>query len=48
VIRELKSGEYRLHSRKAGEDGKRRSLSGFGGREAAGKHERQVQYCKKH
>lgn len=48
VIRKLKSGEYRLYSRKKGEDGKRRNLGTFPTRDAAEKHERDVQYFKKH
>jgi hypothetical protein len=48
MIRKLKSGEYRLYSRKKGADGKRRNLGTFGSREAAEKHEREVQYFKRH
>ncbi|HWI85347.1 MAG TPA: hypothetical protein VNT42_03355 [Sphingomonas sp.] len=48
MIRKLKSGEYRLYSRKKGEDGKRRNLGTFGSREAAQQHEREVQYFKRH
>ena len=48
MIRKLKSGEYRLYSRKKGTDGKRRNLGTFDSREAAQKHERDVQYFKKH
>jgi hypothetical protein len=48
VIRKLKSGEYRLYSRKKGSDGKRRNLGTFETRAAAEKHERDVQYFKKH
>ena len=48
MIRKLKSGQYRLYSRKKGADGKRRNLGTFGSREAAEKHERQVQYFKRH
>ena len=49
MIRKLKSGEYRLYSRKkdAG-TGKRRNLGTFGSRAAAEKHEREVQYFKRH
>ena len=32
MIRKLKSGEYRLYSRKKGEDGKRRNLGTFSSR----------------
>ena len=43
MIRKLKSGDYRLYSRKKGEDGKRRNLGTFSSRAAAEKHEREVQ-----
>jgi hypothetical protein len=48
MIRKLKSGEYRLYSRK--EDprtGKRRNLGTFKTRAAAEQHERAVQYFKR-
>ena len=45
MIRKLKSGEYRLYSRKTG---KRRNLGTFDSRAAAEKHEREVQYFKRH
>jgi hypothetical protein len=49
MIRKLKSGEYRLYSRKKDEKtGKRRNLGTFASREAAQKHERDVQYFKRH
>jgi len=48
VIRKLKSGEYRLYSRKKGADGKRKNLGTFGSKDAAQKHERDIQYFKKH
>jgi formylmethanofuran dehydrogenase subunit E len=49
MIRKLKSGEYRLYSRKKDPDtGKRRNLGTFKTREAAEKHEREVQYFKRH
>jgi len=48
VIRKLKSGEYRLYSRKKGDDGKRKNLGTFDTKAAAQKHEREVQYFKKH
>jgi hypothetical protein len=49
MIRKLKSGEYRLYSRKKDEKtGKRRNLGTFASREAAEKHEREVQYFKQH
>jgi len=49
MIRKLRSGEYRLYSRKVDPDsGKRRNLGTFKTREAAVKHERDVQYFKRH
>lgn len=49
MIRKLKLGEYRLYSRKKDEKtGKRRSLGTFATREAAKKHESEVQYFKRH
>ena len=48
MIRKLKSGQYRLYSRKKGDDGKRKNLGTFDTRVAAEKHERDVQYFKKH
>ena len=49
MIRKLKSGEYRLYSRKKDpKTGKRRNLGTFPTREAAMKHERAVQYFKRH
>ncbi len=49
MIRKLKSGEYRLYSRKKDpKTGNRRNLGTFGTREAAKKHEREVQYFKRH
>ena len=49
MIRKLKSGEYRLYSRKADpKTGKRRNLGTFSSRTAAEKHERDVQYFKRH
>jgi hypothetical protein len=47
MIRKLKSGQYRLYSRKLNpKTGKRRNLGTFGSRPAAEKHERAVQYYK--
>ena len=47
MIRKLKSGHYRLYSRKADpKTGKRRNLGTFDSREAALKHERAVQFFK--
>jgi hypothetical protein len=48
MIRKLKSGEYRLYSRKVDPHfKKRRNLGTFGSRAAAEKHEREVQYFKR-
>ena len=49
MIRKLKSGEFRLYSRKKNpKTGKRRNLGTFASRAAAQKHERAVQYFKRH
>ena len=49
MIRKLKSGRYRLYSRKKDpKTGKRRNLGTFDSKEAAEKHEREVQYFKRH
>ena len=49
MIRKLRSGEYRLYSRnKDPKTGQRRNLGTFKTRAAAEKHERAVQYFKKH
>jgi len=49
MIRKLKTGEYRLYSRKTDpKTGKRRNLGTFASRAAAEKHERDVQYFKRH
>lgn len=48
MIRKLKSGEYRLYSRKKNpKTGKRRNLGTFESRAAAEKLERAVQYFKR-
>lgn len=48
MIRKLKSGEYRLYSRKKNRrTGKRRNLGTFSSREKARQHERAVQYFKR-
>jgi hypothetical protein len=48
MIRKLKSGKYRLYSRKKDpKTGKRRNLGTFATKEAAKKHERAVQYFKR-
>jgi hypothetical protein len=46
MIRKLKSGEYRLYSKKKDAGGHRKNLGTFSTREAAEKHERAVQYFK--
>ena len=49
MIRKLKSGKYRLYSRKTDpRTHKRRNLGTFGSLAAAEKHEREVQYFKRH
>ena len=49
MIRKLASGEYRIYSRKTDEKtGKRRNLGTFASKEAAQKHEREIQYFKHH
>jgi len=48
LIRRLKSGEYRLYSRKKNpKTGKRRNLGTFKSLAAAKKHERAVQFFKR-
>ena len=48
MIRKLKSGEYRLYSRKIDpKTGKRRNLGTFATRAKAQVHEREVQYFKR-
>ena len=49
MIRKLKSGEYRLYSKKKNpKTNKRRTLGTFDSLEAAKKHEQDVQYFKRH
>ena len=49
MIRKLKSGEYRLYSGKVNpKTAKLRNLGTFKSRGAAEKHEREVQYFKRH
>jgi hypothetical protein len=49
MIRKLKSGEFRIYSRKVdAKTGRRRNLGTFATREAAEKHEREIQYFKRH
>ena len=48
MIRKLRSGQYRLYSRKKNpRTGKRRNLGTFPTRAAAEKHERAVQFFKR-
>jgi hypothetical protein len=48
VIRKLKSGEYRLYSRKKdAKTGKRKNLGTFSSMEKAKQHEKAVQYFKR-
>jgi hypothetical protein len=49
MIRKLKTGQYRLYSRTADpRTGRRRNLGTFRSRAAAEKHERAVQFFKRH
>jgi hypothetical protein len=49
MIRKLASGQYRLYSRKKiPKTGKRRNLGTFKTRAAAEKHEKAVQFFKRH
>jgi len=49
MIRKLKSGSYRLYSRKKNrKTSKRRNLGTFSTLEKAKEHERAVQYFKRH
>ena len=49
MIRKLRAGGYRLYSRKVNpKTGKRRNLGTFTSLAAAKKHERDVQYFKRH
>jgi hypothetical protein len=49
MIRKLKPGKWRLYSRKLDpKTGKRRNLGTFGTKAAAQKHERDIQYFKRH
>ncbi len=49
MIRKLASGKFRLYSRKKDpKTGRRRNLGTFATREAAEKHERAVQFFKRH
>jgi hypothetical protein len=49
MIRKLGRGKWRLYSRKVNpKTGKRRNLGTFASRKAALRHERAIQYFKKH
>lgn len=49
MIRKLAGGKYRLYSRKKNpRTGKRRNLGTFSSKKAAQRHEREVQYFKRH
>jgi hypothetical protein len=49
MIRKLKSGDFRLYSRKKdASTGKRKNLGTFSTLEQAKQHEREVQYFKRH
>lgn len=49
MIRKLKSGQYRLYSRKKNpKTGRRHNLGTFSSRRAAQQHEKAVQYFKHH
>jgi hypothetical protein len=49
MIRKLSSGEFRLYSRKLDpKTGRKRNLGTFKTRQAAEKHERAVQFFKRH
>lgn len=48
MIRKLKSGQYRLYSRKTNpKTGRRRNLGTFDSRDDAEQHEREVQFFKR-
>ncbi|HEV7621100.1 MAG TPA: hypothetical protein VGO09_05185 [Flavisolibacter sp.] len=49
MIRKLKSGKYRIYSRKIDpKTNKRRNLGTFDSMEEAKKHEKEIQYFKHH
>ena len=48
MIRKLKSGKYRLYSRKTDKHGKHKNLGTFDSKAAAEQHERAVQFFKRH
>ena len=47
MIRKLKTGEFRLYSRKKDKNGRRGNMGTFSTREAAAKHEREAQFFKR-
>ncbi len=49
MIRKLSGGKWRLYSRKKNpKTGKRRNLGTFDSKKAAVRHEREIQYFKRH
>jgi len=49
MIRKLQSGKYRIYSRKKdSRTNKRKNLGTFDSLEAAKKHEKEIQYFKRH
>ncbi len=49
MIRKLKTGKWRLYSRKVNpKTGRRRNLGTFSTKKAAVQHEREIQYFKRH
>ncbi len=48
MIRKLKSGQYRLYSKKKDKSGRRKNLGTFKSLAAAKKHEKAVQFFKRH
>jgi hypothetical protein len=48
MIRKLKSGKYRLYSRKKDSKGRHKNLGTFDTRKKAEEHEKAVQYFKHH
>ncbi|HEX5517757.1 MAG TPA: hypothetical protein VFX32_09170 [Pseudolabrys sp.] len=49
MIRKIAGGKYRLYSRKKDpRTGKRRNLGTFSSKQATLKHEREIQYFKRH
>ena len=48
MIRKLKGGQYRLYSKKKDKSGRRKNLGTFKSLAAAKKHEKAVQFFKRH